>query len=145
MYRLARKRRLLYSVVKKSPVCRATLSGSEVTSSLQLVTSYPQCVTSSFQHVRGLHSTPPSLNLIERIAGVGSFRYDVILPDNDSKPEVNCYLLYLITFIKVGMYLKRPKTFYLVSSSLLIQVLLLLEFLKNLSLYIILYIKYYFS
>ena len=138
MYRLARKRRLLYSVVKKSPVCRATLSGSEVTSSLQLVTS-------SFQHVRGLHSTPPSLNLIERIAGVGSFRYDVILPDNDSKPEVNYYLLYLITFIKVGMYLKRPKTFYLVSSSLLIQVLLLLEFLKNLSLYIILYIKYYFS
>ena len=138
MYRLARKRRLLYSVVKKSPVCRATLSGSEVTSSLQLVTS-------SFQHVRGLHSTPPSLNLIERIAGVGSFRYDVILPDNDSKPEVNYYLLYLITFIKVGMYLKRPKTFYLVSSSLLIQVFLLLEFLKNLSLYIILYIKYYFS
>jgi len=89
MYRLARKRRLLYSVVKKSPVCRATLSGSEVTSSLQLVTSYPQCVTSSFQHVRGLHSTPPSLNLIERIAGVGSFRYDVILPDNDSKPETS--------------------------------------------------------
>ena len=99
MYRLARKRRLLYSVVKKSPVCRATLSGSEVTSSLQLVTSYPQCVTSSFQHVRGLHSTHPSLNLMERMAGVGSFRYDVILPDNDSKPEVNCYLLYLITCI----------------------------------------------
>ncbi|XP_063683944.1 paraplegin-like [Bolinopsis microptera] len=89
MYRLARKRRLLYSVVQKSPVCRATSSGSEVTSSLQLVTSYPQCVTSCFQHVRGLHSTPLSLNLMERMAGVGSFRYDVILPDNDAKPETS--------------------------------------------------------
>jgi len=90
MYRLARKRRLLsYSVVQNSAAALVSSPSTPAISPPQYLTS-SHSVTSALHSMmprRGLHSTSVQRNIFERMAGVDTFQYDVIIPDTDNKPE----------------------------------------------------------
>jgi hypothetical protein len=91
MYRLARKRRLLScSVVQNSAAVLVSSPSTPAISPPQYLTSSHSVMSTlhSMMPRRGLHSTSVQRNIFERMAGVDTFQYDVIIPDTDNKPEV---------------------------------------------------------